>query len=103
MRRTLLLVLFAAGVHAADATIEIDAARKASYKIPRTIFGTFLEPIGKSIYPGLWAQILENPSFEENLWSADGLRRRIDEEPALARASAAAASANSLKRSSTSR
>jgi alpha-N-arabinofuranosidase len=87
MRRALVVVLCAAGLYAADATIEIDAARKASYKIPRTIFGTFLEPIGKSIYPGLWAQVLENPSFEENLWSADSLRRRIEEEPALARAS----------------
>ncbi|MEK7753037.1 MAG: hypothetical protein AAB654_14030 [Acidobacteriota bacterium] len=87
MRRSLVLVLCAAGAYAADATIEIDAARKASYKIPRTIFGTFLEPIGKSIYPGLWAQVLENPSFEENLWSADSLRRRIEDEPALARAS----------------
>ena len=87
MRRTLLLALFAAAACAADTTIEIDASRKASYRIPRTIFGTFLEPIGKSIYPGLWAQVLENPSFEENLWSADGLRRRIDDEPALARAS----------------
>ena len=71
-------MLCAAGAYAADATIEIDAARKASYKIPRTIFGTFLEPIGKSIYPGLWAQVLENPSFEDNLWSADSLRRRIE-------------------------
>ncbi|MDP2998866.1 MAG: hypothetical protein Q8N47_15370, partial [Bryobacterales bacterium] len=87
MRRALVLVLCAAGAYAADAMIEIDAARKASYKIPRTIFGTFLEPIGKSIYPGLWAQVLENPSFEENLWSADNLRRRIEDEPALARAS----------------
>jgi len=38
------------------------------------------------IYPGLWAQVLENSSFEENLWSADNLRRRVEDEPALARA-----------------
>lgn len=87
MRRTLLFFLWAACALAADAVIEVDAARKAPYRIPRTVFGTFLEPIGKSIYPGLWAQVLENPSFEENLWSANALRRRIEEEPALASAS----------------
>jgi alpha-N-arabinofuranosidase len=70
-----------------DAVIEVDAAKKADYKIPRTIYGTFLEPIGKSIYGGLWAQILENPSFEENLWSVRALRRLIEREPALERAS----------------
>ncbi len=89
MKRIVWFLVGAACVFAADATIEIDAGRRAPYRIPRTIFGTFLEPISKSIYPGLWAQLLENPSFEENLWSADNLRRRIDEEPALARASAA--------------
>ncbi len=88
MRRIVWAVLSAACAFAAEATIEIDASHPAPYRIPRTIFGTFLEPIGKSIYPGLWAQVLENPSFEENLWSADNLRRRIDDEPALARASA---------------
>ena len=54
-------LLFAAALPGADATIEVDAARKAAYRIPRTVYGTFLEPIGKSIYPGLWAQIIENP------------------------------------------
>jgi len=54
--------------------IEINAAKTAGYRIPRTVYGTFLEPIGRSIYGGLWAQLLENPSFEENLWSADQLR-----------------------------
>ncbi len=32
-----------------DALVEVDAARKAPYRIPRTIFGTFLEPIGNAI------------------------------------------------------
>ncbi len=71
-----------------EAVIAIDAAKKAAYRIPRTIYGTFLEPIGNSIYGGLWAQMLENPSFEENLWSAENVRRMIDREPALERASA---------------
>jgi len=52
------------------AKVEIDASKQAAYKIPRTIFGTFLEPIGNSTYGGLWADVLENPSLEEGLWSA---------------------------------
>jgi alpha-L-arabinofuranosidase len=72
---------------AQDASIRIDASKRAGYKIPRTIYGTFLEPIGQSIYPGLWAQVLENPSFEENLWSAGQIRRMLDNQPALVRAS----------------
>lgn len=70
-----------------DAVIEIDAGRPAGYKIPRTIYGTFLEPIGKAIYGGLWAQILWNPSFEDALWSAGNIQREVEREPALIRAS----------------
>lgn len=69
------------------ATIEINAAERAHFKIPRTIYGTFLEPIGRAIYGGLWAQLLENPSFEGGLWSADYVRRELQREPALERAS----------------
>jgi alpha-L-arabinofuranosidase len=83
----LLAIAFAGSLGASDALIEIDAARPAAYKIPRTIYGTFLEPIGHSIYPGLWAQILENPSFEDNLWSMRNLERMVEETPALTRAS----------------
>ena len=71
----------------AVSTIDIDASRPASYTIPRTIFGSFLEPIGNSIYGGLWAEELQNPSFEDNLWSADNLRTMIRDNPALERAS----------------
>jgi alpha-L-arabinofuranosidase len=87
MRTFLLVLALALPGLGADARIEIDAAKKASYTIPRTIYGTFLEPIGNSIYPGLWAQVLENPSFEDNLWSAEAIRRKIENEPALGRAS----------------
>lgn len=72
---------------AQEAVIRVNAAHAAAYRIPRTIFGTFLEPIGNSIYGGLSAQILENPSFEENLWSAGNIRRMLDDNPALVRAS----------------
>jgi alpha-N-arabinofuranosidase len=69
------------------ATIAIDSSKPTSYEIPRTIFGTFLEPIGNSIYGGLWAELLQNPSFEDNLWSAGTVQRMIHDEPQLARAS----------------
>ena len=68
-------------------TIDIDTGKRAAYRIPRAIFGTFLEPIGNAVYNGLWAEILENPSFEENLWSAANVRRMTESEPALLRSS----------------
>jgi len=72
---------------ASVATIAVDATKTASYKIPRTIFGSFLEPIGHSTYGGLWAEILENPSFEDGLWSAEAIREMLIKEPQLVRSS----------------
>src|SRR5882757_2568140 len=72
---------------AEEAIIAVDASKPANYTIPRTIFGSFLEPIGHSIYGGLWAEILENPSFEDNLWSARRIEEMVNDEPGLARAS----------------
>ena len=68
-------------------TINVDAGKRASHSIPRTVFGSFLEPIGNSTYGGLWAEVLQNPSFEENLWSAPAIAKMLKEEPALGRAS----------------
>ena len=68
-----------------DALIEINAAKPADYRIPRTIYGTFLEPIGHSVYGGLWAQELENPSFEDNLWNPRTIARMIQNTPGLQR------------------
>src|ERR1700746_3091462 len=70
-----------------EATVTIDASRPASYKIPRTIFGTFLEPIGNSIYGGLWAELLQNPSFEDSLWNAATLQEMFQSRPELIRSS----------------
>lgn len=69
------------------ATIRVNAARRADFTIPRTIFGSFLEPIGNSINNGLWAELLENPSFEANPWSASAIARMIQDNPSLSRAS----------------
>lgn len=71
-----------------DATVQVDAS-KVLHAIPHTIYGSFLEPIGHSTYGGLWAQILENPSFEENLWSAGNIRQMVTERPELVQASGA--------------
>ena len=95
MRRILFIILLAAAAVATlpaaalsgHATINIDIARKADYTIPRTIFGTFHEPIGNSNYGGLWAQLLKNPSFEEILWSVRNVERMAENEPALRAAS----------------
>jgi alpha-N-arabinofuranosidase len=75
------------GVRPTVVQVRVDASKRASYRIPPTIFGTFLEPIGNSTYNGLWAEILQNPSFEENLWSAPRIARMIQDRPELARAS----------------
>ena len=79
LRAAVLLLPLASGAPAwaqMEATVQVDAA-KVLHAIPRTIYGTFLEPIGHSTYGGLWAQILENPSFEDNLWSAGRIRQMI--------------------------
>ncbi|HTW45905.1 MAG TPA: alpha-L-arabinofuranosidase C-terminal domain-containing protein [Acidobacteriaceae bacterium] len=69
------------------ATVHVDASRDAGAEISRTIFGSFLEPIGNSTYNGLWAQILQNPSLEAGLWDAPHVRMMLHEHPELARAS----------------
>ena len=70
----------------ATTTIHVNAS-KAGNKVPRSLFGTFLEPIGNSIYGGLWAEILENPSFEDNLWNASTLQEMFQSRPELIHAS----------------
>ncbi|HLH33214.1 MAG TPA: alpha-L-arabinofuranosidase C-terminal domain-containing protein [Alloacidobacterium sp.] len=71
----------------ATAVISVDALQPDGEAIPRTIFGSFLEPIGNSTYNGLWAEILQNPSLESGLWTAGNVSRMLHEEPSLARAS----------------
>ena len=72
----------------ARATIAVDAGKTAGAPIPRTIFGSFLEPIGNSTYNGLWAELLANPSLEENLWSAKNLEKLVHDRPELMESSA---------------
>src|SRR3981189_1467370 len=69
-----------------EAVIEVDASQ-IQHAIPRTIYGSFLEPIGHSIYGGLGAQLLENPSLEENMWSAGRIVQMLAQRPELTESS----------------
>src|SRR5258708_36124537 len=55
--------------------------------IASTLFGSFLEPIGHSTYGGLWANVVDNPSFEEGLWSAENLETQWNSHAELRAAS----------------
>jgi alpha-N-arabinofuranosidase len=59
------------------AHIEVRAAQRASFKVPRTVYGTFLENIGSSVYGGLSAQLLDNPSLEPYYSSLETLERKF--------------------------
>jgi alpha-L-arabinofuranosidase len=73
---------------ASSEPIHIRISRPAQPQvIPDTLFGSFLEPIGHSTYGGLWADVIENPSFEEGLWSAGNVANMLRERPELRRAS----------------
>lgn len=50
-----------------EARVFIDCNRKADKPINRNLFGKFTEHLGRNIYNGMWAQILENTSFAD--WS----------------------------------
>src|SRR3984957_8030320 len=67
--------------------IQVHADRPAPQPIPATIFGSFLEPIGRSTYGGLWAELIENGSLEDGLWSASRTMRMESERPELLRGS----------------
>lgn len=62
------------------ATITIDADRSASFRIPRTVYGTFLEDIGNSTFGGVSAQLLDNPSLETYPASLETLLKRFSSQ-----------------------
>ena len=51
-------------------TIEVLPGEPAPFALPDTLFGAFIENLWDTIYGGLWAQILHNPSFEADCLSA---------------------------------
>ena len=56
-------------------------------QISPNLFSSFLEPIGHSIYGGIWADVVVNPSFEEGLWSDENLQKQWNARPELREAS----------------
>lgn len=69
--------------------IHIRVSRPAQPQtIPNTVFGSFLEPIGRSTYGGLWANVVDNPSLEPGMWSAENIERLLlKDQPELRQAS----------------
>ncbi len=68
-------------------SIVVDTNAAGTERVPDSLFGSFLEPIGNSINQGLSAEALVNPSLEEGLWSYTNLTKLVAEEPELAKSS----------------
>ncbi len=73
---------------AASGLVHLKISRPAEPQlIPKTLFGSFLEPIRQSTYGGLWADAIENPSFEDGMWSSNNVATMLRERPELRRGS----------------
>jgi len=60
-----------------DAEIHLYASKRAENPISRYLYGKFTEHLGRNIYGGMWAQVLQNPGFEGwHFWGSD--RERIE-------------------------
>ena len=87
MKKWLLLgILGAAAAQGQNAVIQVDA-RKIVHAVPRSVFSGSMEPIRSATNGGIWAQLLENPSFEENLWGVNAIAHMVQARPGLAEAS----------------
>jgi len=64
-----------------EARITVRAAERAPFAVPRTVYGTFLENIGFSIFGGVSAQLLDNPSLESYYASLETLEQRFSAPP----------------------
>ncbi len=62
-------------------TVHIDD--QGTGRVPPTIFGSFLEPIGDSINHGIVAEILTNGSLEAGLWNHTNLENMFRDQPEL--------------------
>jgi alpha-L-arabinofuranosidase len=67
--------------------IEVHADQPSGEEIPNTLFGSFLEPIGRSTYGGLWSELISNGSLEDGLWNTAEITRMVHERPELMRGS----------------
>ena len=62
-----------------NAEVHLYGNEKAEEPISRYLYGKFTEHLGRNIYGGMWAQILQNPGFEGwHFWGSkpEDIRRR---------------------------
>ena len=71
----------------APIAIKVHAPMGTPQILPPTLFGSFLEPIGHSTYGGLWADPVENPSFENDMYSAGKVVDMLKQHPEQRQAS----------------
>lgn len=64
-------------------TVTVHVGATGTERVPDTIFGSFLEPIGNSINNGIAAEILVNRSLEAGLWNHVNLENMFRELPEL--------------------
>jgi len=65
------------------ATVTVRVSAQGTEKIPASIFGSFLEPIGHSINGGVVAEVLTNGSLEAGLWNHTNLEAMFTDQPEL--------------------
>ena len=65
------------------ATVTVHVGDQGSERVPDTLFGSFLEPIGNSINHGVVAEILTNGSLESGLWNHTNLEDMFRDHPEL--------------------
>ncbi len=67
----------------AGSEIHLYANEKAENPISRYLYGKFTEHLGRNIYGGMWAQILNNPGFEGwHFWGSEfeDIKRRMNHQ-----------------------
>ena len=65
------------------AAVTVTVAAQGTGRVPDTLFGSFLEPIGNSINNGIDAEILVNGSLESGLWNHANLEALFRDQPEL--------------------